>query len=1272
MPKVRTVRFLGIFLICLMLATMFASLPQSAKAATTIYVPDNYPTIQAAVNAASTGDTIIVRDGTYTENVNVNKCLTIRSQNGADLTIIQAANSGDHVFDVSISYVTLQGFAIKGANGFPAAGISLYPGGHCNVLDNVIINNTTGIYVRNSTYNFISRNTINSNYWGIELGSGYNNITENTINYNHVGILCSGSGNSIDRNFFSDNLEYAIHVYYYNSTNHTITANTMSENGIKLEGDITQVTSHNIATTNSVNGKPVYYYKDRDGESIPSDAGQIILANCTNIIIKDQHINRINHSSLSGAIDILYSSQCLIEDNCVQGSIGLYNSGNNILNSNTVVAIKFSSSSNNNTITYNTTDVINVLSSTNNVIYLNYISATSNHSSASGNFWNSPEKKTYTYNGRAYANYLGNYWNDYTGSDYDGNGIGDTPHPKDSDSDYYPLMQPFENYGIVDDVTPTPPADIVDLALSETTSNSATLIWTAPGNDVNTGTASQYDIRYSTDNITEANWNLATQCAGEPSPQAAGNSESFTIPNLNPGTTYYFALKTADEVPNCSGLSNVVTGITSIASRMRPILLVHGLQITAPFNPVDIWKTMAQVLTRNTINNIQPVSDLSHQWHKLDNKDTSDFVVYISNYSFDLNNRTIRDIRLYAQQLSLEIQWIKKETGCDKVDIVAHSMGGLVSRAYVEGGDFSTNPYGTTYKNDIGKLIILGSPNHGCPEAVIANVFPSDIGMDAPQQMTQGSSFLEILNYAPFNKGANDIINTNVDYTTMAGNLYGCSDYYDGFMWLGKVEKGICLPCSIFSWRPNDGVVTTDSVQLSNASSYLFPVDHNGLRENLITCAAVKQILLEKTIVYEPVHTLTFACPVHITIVDNYGRSISDSGINEIPDASMSVDEVNDVTNFYLPANLSYTVYVSGYDTGDFSVMEQLPLSDKDTLINMFHNIDVTDETKITFEMEEGETSRLLKIDYDGDGAIDIERTLDVVTIVSTSTYPVNSVTGSGVVTFKSDGGIISGLTAVDGFSLPNAGKPNIGFPHGLFSFNITDLVPGSCVTITITFPSPMPVGAQYWKYQGDVWVNCTSLLCDDDGDNILTLTICDGGLGDADGVANGIIVDPGGPATAVATLAQTQSIQNAQPSSFSYPPVKLITTPPRISVKYLNAQPQQAQVNQPVTIYANITNSGDEIGNYTATLKINGQVEETRTGRVSSHAAVPLKFEVIRDEPGIYTVDINGQQTSFTVLGSSKSIDTSRTILLICLIGFSVAMIIAVATLVMRRRTIH
>lgn len=92
---------------------------------------------------------------------------------------------------------------------------------------------------------------------------------------------------------------------------------------------------------------------------------------------------------------------------------------------------------------------------------------------------------------------------------------------------------------------------------------SVTLRWTAPGDDGSVGTAAQYDVRYSTSTITANNWNSASQVTGEPAPKVAGSSESFTIPNLTANTTYYFAIKTADEATNWSGLSNVVSVTTA-------------------------------------------------------------------------------------------------------------------------------------------------------------------------------------------------------------------------------------------------------------------------------------------------------------------------------------------------------------------------------------------------------------------------------------------------------------------------------------------------------------------------------------------------------------------------------------------------------------------------------------------------------------------------------------------------------------------------------------
>ncbi|HZG77142.1 MAG TPA: DNRLRE domain-containing protein, partial [Paenibacillus sp.] len=103
------------------------------------------------------------------------------------------------------------------------------------------------------------------------------------------------------------------------------------------------------------------------------------------------------------------------------------------------------------------------------------------------------------------------------------------------------------------------PSAVGDLAVGDRTLSSAALKWTAPGDDGNERTASAYDLRYAAAPITEANWSSATPVVGEPSPQAAGTQQQFTVLGLTPGATYYFALKTRDNANNESGLSNVVS-----------------------------------------------------------------------------------------------------------------------------------------------------------------------------------------------------------------------------------------------------------------------------------------------------------------------------------------------------------------------------------------------------------------------------------------------------------------------------------------------------------------------------------------------------------------------------------------------------------------------------------------------------------------------------------------------------------------------------------------
>jgi len=124
--------------------------------------------------------------------------------------------------------------------------------------------------------------------------------------------------------------------------------------------------------------------------------------------------------------------------------------------------------------------------------------------------------------------------------------------------------------------------------------------------------------------------------------------------------------------------------------------------------------------------------------------------------------------------------------------------------------------------------------------------------------------------------------------------------------------------------------------------------------------------------------------------------------------------------------------------------------------------------------------------------------------------------TGSGTVTLATDAGNFTSVAGVSEATLPSAGKPNLIFPHGFFSFRVDGLTTGATITVNITLPSNLPVNAQYWK-NGPTPNNTASHwyqlpMEDNDGDNVIKITLIDGGLGDDDLTANSVIVDQGGP----------------------------------------------------------------------------------------------------------------------------------------------------------------
>ncbi|MHC1574328.1 MAG: C1 family peptidase [Candidatus Methanogasteraceae archaeon] len=148
--------------------------------------------IQSTVNHAIDGDTICVKDGVYTENVDVNKRLTIRSANGSANCIVDASSSSDHVFNVTADYVTVTGLTLTGATGINNAGIYLNGVQHCNISGNNASNNYIGVFLGSSSDNTLTDNTASSNDWDIYIENSQSTFTDNTLNGTAVSFTHNG------------------------------------------------------------------------------------------------------------------------------------------------------------------------------------------------------------------------------------------------------------------------------------------------------------------------------------------------------------------------------------------------------------------------------------------------------------------------------------------------------------------------------------------------------------------------------------------------------------------------------------------------------------------------------------------------------------------------------------------------------------------------------------------------------------------------------------------------------------------------------------------------------------------------------------------------------------------------------------------------------------------------------------------------------------------------------------------------------------------------
>jgi parallel beta-helix repeat protein len=360
-------------------------------------VPNPYPTIQQAVNAAnSTINSILVLPGTYNEHVILNKNVTLVGSNPSN-TIIDGGGKGT-VVNVTSCNVEISGFTIR--NG--GKGINLKNSSYSIISENTITMNGNGIYLNNSSQrNTIQGNTITSNNgYGINIqSSNYNNIASNVLSNNTCGIYLNNSTGSKLRNNSMAGNKYNFGVFGHSIPDFT----------------------HDIDTSNTVDGKPIIYWVKQQNMEVPYNAGFIAIVNSTNIAVRGLNLKKNGEGIL-----LAFTNNSLIERVSITGNgYGIY-----LVNSfrNTIISSGISN---------NTVGIYQRYCNGSIICHNNFINNTNQvNVSQSSNTWDDSAGK-------------GNYWSDYltrypTATEIDNTGVWNTPYIINViNKDRYPLMNPY-------------------------------------------------------------------------------------------------------------------------------------------------------------------------------------------------------------------------------------------------------------------------------------------------------------------------------------------------------------------------------------------------------------------------------------------------------------------------------------------------------------------------------------------------------------------------------------------------------------------------------------------------------------------------------------------------------------------------------------------------------------------------------------------------------------------------------------------------------------
>ncbi len=261
--RVLTAGRIRTFALVLIACMAFASAADTAKG-DTLQVPGDYATIQAAIDAANTGDVVLVADGTYTgsgnKNLNFNgKAVHVRSAGGPSACVIDCQNSGwgFYINSGEGSSSIVEGFTItKGSN--TGGGIYCVDSSP-SVINCIIIENSSGIGTAGGVYCAVSNPTFTNCI-----------IAHNSTNIYGGGIYCDRSSPTLTNCLITGNTAaLGGGIYCVSGSSPTLTNCTIADNisgtyggGICCQSDSDPVLNNTIVWGNTATTGADQIYTD--------------------------------------------------------------------------------------------------------------------------------------------------------------------------------------------------------------------------------------------------------------------------------------------------------------------------------------------------------------------------------------------------------------------------------------------------------------------------------------------------------------------------------------------------------------------------------------------------------------------------------------------------------------------------------------------------------------------------------------------------------------------------------------------------------------------------------------------------------------------------------------------------------------------------------------------------------------------------------------------------------------------------------------------------